>query len=64
MCVKLPERNNRTETKTISEPQELRRFLATPGIEGMNVIFSSDEVVWGSWRFIAEEKVELTDFSS
>ena len=41
----------------ISDPQELYRFLATPGIEVANLMFASDEVVWASWRYIAEEKV-------
>jgi hypothetical protein len=41
----------------ISEPRELYRFLATPGIEAMNLMFASDDVVWASWRFIAEEKI-------
>ena len=56
MCGKLTERNDRTRTKMISEPQELHRFLATPGIEVANQMFASDDVVWASWRFIAEEK--------
>jgi hypothetical protein len=42
MCGKLSERNNRTKTKKISEPQDLYRLLGTPGIEGMNFIFASD----------------------
>jgi len=46
------ERNNRNKTKMISDPQELYRFLATPGIEAMN-LFVSDSVVWASWRFTA-----------
>ena len=41
----------------ISDPQELYRFLATPGIEVANLMFASDEVVWASWRYISEEKV-------
>jgi hypothetical protein len=32
MWGKLTERNNRVRTKMISEPRELYRFLATPGI--------------------------------
>ena len=30
---KLTERGNRTQTKLISDPNELYRFLATPGVE-------------------------------
>jgi len=54
---KLTERNNRTQTKLISDPKELYRFLATPGIEVINLVFANDEVVWVSWTFTAEERV-------
>jgi hypothetical protein len=33
MWGKLAERNNRTQTKLISDPKELYKFLAKPGIE-------------------------------
>jgi hypothetical protein len=33
MWGKLTERSNRSQTKLISEPQELYKFLAMPGIE-------------------------------
>ena len=56
MWGKLTERNNGTRTKMISDPQELYRFLATPVIEVATLMFASD-VVWASWRYIAEEKV-------
>ena len=39
---KLAERQNRTQTKLIYEPQELYRFLATPGVEVVNLMFASD----------------------
>jgi hypothetical protein len=54
MWGKLTERNNRPQTKLISEPRELYKFLSTPGIEVMNLIFANDQVVWISWR-IAED---------
>jgi hypothetical protein len=54
---KLTERNKRTQTKLISDPKELYRFLATPGIEVINLVFANDEVVWVSWTFTAEERV-------
>jgi hypothetical protein len=41
----------------ITDPKELYRFLATPGIEVAALVFASDEVVCASWRFIADEKV-------
>ena len=40
-----------------SDPQELYRFLATPGIELATLAFASDDSVWASWRYIAEGKV-------
>jgi len=50
MWSKLTERNNRTKSKMISDPQELYRFLATPGIDVANLVFASYDVVWASWR--------------
>jgi hypothetical protein len=40
----------------ISEPQELYRLLATPGIEVDTLLFCSDDVVWASWTFTEEEQ--------
>jgi hypothetical protein len=57
MWGKLTERNNRTRTKMITDPQELYRFLAKPGIEVAALVFDSDDVVSASWWYIAEEKV-------
>jgi hypothetical protein len=57
MWGKLTERNNRTRTKMITDPQELYRFLATPGIEEAALMFASDEVVCASCRYIADEKL-------
>ena len=57
MWGKLTERNNRTKSKTISDPHELYKFLATPGIEVANLMFDSDKVVWVSWRCVEEEKI-------
>ena len=57
MWGKLTERNNRTKSKMISDPHELYRFLANPGIEVANLMFASDDVVWASWRFMAEEQI-------
>jgi hypothetical protein len=55
MSGKLTERSYRTRSKMITEPRELYRFLATQGIEVMNLIFASEEVVWLSWKFAEEE---------
>jgi hypothetical protein len=41
---KLTDRNNRTRTKIITDPQELYRLLATPGIEVAAMVFASDYV--------------------
>ena len=57
MWGKLTERINRTQTKLISEPGELYRFLVTPGIEVQNMLFASDEVVWISWQHSEDERV-------
>ena len=57
MWGKLTKLNDRTRTKMISDPQELYRFLATPGIEVAALMFVSVDVGWASWRYIAEEKV-------
>jgi len=57
MWGKLTERSNRTQTKLISQPAELYRFLATPGVEVQNVLFASDDVVWISWQYSADERV-------
>jgi hypothetical protein len=44
-------------TKLISEPHELYIFLVTPGIEVVNMMFASDDVVWISWLYFSEEHV-------
>jgi len=44
-------------TKIITEPHELYRFLATPGVEVTNLAFASDDVVWLSWKLSVEEYV-------
>jgi len=41
----------------ISDPCELYRFLATPGMEVTNLMFASDDEVWASWRFIEEQMI-------
>jgi hypothetical protein len=41
----------------ISNPQELYRFLATPGIDVVNLLFACDHVVWVSWMYAAEERI-------
>jgi hypothetical protein len=56
---KRTERNNRTHSKLISDPEEPYRFLATPGIEVVHLVFAIDEVVWVSWNFTAEERVGI-----
>jgi hypothetical protein len=59
MWGKLPERNNRPNTRMISEPQEPYRLLATPGIEVGTLLFCSDYVVWASWTFTEEEQAPI-----
>jgi len=57
MWGKLTERNDRTQSKVISEPKDLYKFLATLGIEVTNLTFPNDDVVWISWKHSAEEHV-------
>jgi len=57
MWGKLTERNDQTMTKIITEPKELHGFLATPGVEAMNLAFASDDVVYISWKRGTEEDV-------
>ena len=57
MWGKLTEMKDRTQTKFTSEPKELYRFVATPGIEVTNLTFGSDDVVWVSWKHAPEEHV-------
>jgi hypothetical protein len=40
----------------IADPQELYRFLATPGTEVTNLLFAGNEVVWVTWRYVEEEE--------
>ena len=57
MWGKLTEGNDRTQTKVIPKPKELYSFLATPGIEVTNLTFTSDDMVWISWKHAAEEHI-------
>ena len=44
----------RTQKQLISDPKELYRFLATPGIEVVSLLFAGDCVCWISWRHANE----------
>ena len=57
MWGKLTDRNDRTRTKIITEPHDLYRFLATPGVEVTNLAFANGDLVWLSWKVAAEENV-------
>jgi hypothetical protein len=57
MWGKLTEPSNSAHTKLISEPHELYGFLVMPGIEVLNLMFTSDDVVWISWQYSSEELV-------
>ena len=41
----------------ITEPKAQYNFLSVTDIEVMNLAFSSDDVVWKSWKHSAEEHV-------
>jgi len=47
--------NDRAQTKVISEPKELYRFLAMPGIEVTNLEIARVNVGWISWKHAAEK---------
>ena len=53
---KLTERNDRSMTKIIKEPKAVYGFLSTPGIV-TNLVIASDDVVWITWKYAAEEQV-------
>ena len=61
---KLAERQNRTQTKLILDPHELCRFLATPCVEVVNLLFASDSVVWASWRYTADAQVSSLRYTN
>ena len=53
---KLAEMQNRTQTKPLSDSQELYRFQYTRGVEVVKLMFASDSVVWVLWRYTAEKQ--------
>jgi hypothetical protein len=53
---KLAKRHDGIQTKLISDPQELYRFLATSGVEVVNLMFASDSVFWVSLQYTTEEQ--------
>jgi len=46
MWGKFGENPRKTQTLLISEPRELYRFLATPGIEVATLLFAGDSLCW------------------
>jgi len=48
MWGKLPQRNDRTRTKIITEPHEMYRFLTKTKVEVTNLAFANDDLVWHS----------------
>ena len=40
----------RTQTQLISNPKDLYRFLASPGIEVAKLVFTGKSICWLSWR--------------
>jgi hypothetical protein len=43
----------------MAEPKGLYEFLTTPDFEVMNIVSASDDVVWLSWKYAAEEHVQI-----
>jgi len=56
MWGKLGENPRKTQTLLITDPQELYRFLAKPGIEVTRLLFAGDSVCWISWRHVYEAR--------
>jgi hypothetical protein len=56
---KFCERSDRSQTQIITEPQELYRFLVTPGIEVTTLLFAGDSVCWVTWRHASEADVPI-----
>jgi len=54
MWGKFGENQRKSQTLVISEPRELYRFLATPGIEVATLLFAGDSLCWISWRHSEE----------
>ena len=57
MWAKLPERNDRTMTKIITESKEMYGFLATPCVDVTNLAFAIDDVVYISWERGVEKRL-------
>jgi hypothetical protein len=55
MWGKLGEGALRRQTTLIFDPQELYRFLATPGVKVTSLLFVKDQAVWISWLHTGEE---------
>jgi hypothetical protein len=53
---KLTESSKRPQNNMIDDPQELFRFLATPGIDLTNLLFAGDEVVRVTWKYLELEE--------
>ena len=60
MWGKLCENPRKTQTKLISDPQELYRFLPAPGIEVTNPLFAGYSVVWCPWRHAEESRMQTS----
>jgi len=54
---KLTERNHRSKPELISDRQEIKGFLATPGIDVVNLLFASHQVAWVSWKYTEEKRI-------
>jgi hypothetical protein len=60
MWGKLTEKSNRTQTKLISQPHELHKFLCAPGIEVVSLIFARNFFGGGSTNSV-EDRGERTE---
>lgn len=53
-CDKRIERQYRSQTKLISDPHEMHRFLAYSGIKVLKLLFGRDTVVWVSGNILLQ----------
>jgi hypothetical protein len=57
MWGKMTKRPKGPQTKLISDPQELYRFIAAADIEVCSMLLTNDKVVWIEWRYAKADSV-------
>ena len=49
------EPNNSFKTRKIADPHDQFRFYATPDIEVTNLLFTGDDVIWVTWKYMEKK---------